>query len=351
MNEPHWDHLIHGHLDDSLTESELAEFESLMLESASARRRFWELAEVHGLARESARLAWVQDEEEAALPEAPRTSMLKLAQKMDTMVTSQTRKWTNWLSWRPLAAAAAGIVLGMFCTSVVFAYAVPSLGKVITLLQESFESGPAPLVTGIPVEAGQWSGDYSEVVGEYRSVKPADGAKMLRFLRADYEGKPGRDGYVGDVFRIIDVRDAEYDVARGDACVSVESRFFSLPQDVRGRALCGITIHALDALPTPDERLELMEMGELAQAAAAGGTLRSGMSILATAVRNARLETTRDSWEVVRSELRLPPGTRFLLVHLSLLDPHGPQAPQPREFAGLFVDDVRVSLTHRPPLP
>lgn len=35
-------------------------------------------------------------------------------------------------------------------------------------------------------------------------------------------------------------------------------------------------------------------------------------------------------------------GTPFLLVHLS---------PQPREFAGLFVDDVRVTLTHRPPRP
>ncbi len=34
------------------------------------------------------------------------------------------KKSTRWLSWRPLTAA-VGIVLGMFCTSVVFAYAVP----------------------------------------------------------------------------------------------------------------------------------------------------------------------------------------------------------------------------------
>jgi hypothetical protein len=58
MNEDHGDHLIHGHLDDTLSALERSEFETLMLESAVARRRFWQLAEVHGLAREAVRLAW-----------------------------------------------------------------------------------------------------------------------------------------------------------------------------------------------------------------------------------------------------------------------------------------------------
>jgi len=34
-----------------------------------------------------------------------------------------------WLSWRPLTAAAAGILFGMFCTSVVFGFVAPSLGR------------------------------------------------------------------------------------------------------------------------------------------------------------------------------------------------------------------------------
>jgi len=95
MNEPHWEHLIHGHLDDALTEPEQAEFESLMIESASARRRFWELAEVHGLAREAARLAWAED----AAHEAP------------TGFRSEGSKLTRWLQWRPLWAAAAAVLV------------------------------------------------------------------------------------------------------------------------------------------------------------------------------------------------------------------------------------------------
>jgi hypothetical protein len=110
-------------------------------------------------------------------------------------------------------------------------------------------------------------------------------------------------------------------------------------------------MHATDALPTPDERLEFMEITDRSHAAAAAGTLHSGMTILATSVRNARIETNRNAWGALRGELRLPPGTRFLLVHLSLFEPNGPRAPQPREFAGLFVDDIRIVLTHRPPLP
>lgn len=46
---------------------------------------------------------------EAALPEALRTSpLLKVSQKAEPQ---QTRKWTGWLSWRPLAAAAAALVI------------------------------------------------------------------------------------------------------------------------------------------------------------------------------------------------------------------------------------------------
>ncbi len=124
MNEPHWDHLIQHYLDDALNGSELAEFESLMLESASARRRFWELAEIHGVARESARLAWVHDEAEASLPDRLRTSPnLTMEQKTESMVPPQQtelKRHVGWLSWRPLAAAACVSVIGRagFCLAV-----------------------------------------------------------------------------------------------------------------------------------------------------------------------------------------------------------------------------------------
>ena len=226
MNESHWHHLINRHLDDSLTASELMEFESLMLNSAAARRLFWKLAEVHGLARESARLVWGTNEEETPLPEVPRTTpFLTLAEERDPMPTVQTRTRFGWLTWRPFTAAAAGIVLGMICTSVLFAYVAPLFWKVTTLLEDGFESGPAPLATGVPVEVARWGGDYSEVVGEQQGVRPAVGQKMLRFLRGDYEGRDIPSSHSSDVFRLVDVRPYRHEFADGGAVVQLSAIF------------------------------------------------------------------------------------------------------------------------------
>jgi hypothetical protein len=51
----HLDRLIHSHLDDSLSAEGVRELEGLLRDSATARARFWELAEVDGLGRDAAR--------------------------------------------------------------------------------------------------------------------------------------------------------------------------------------------------------------------------------------------------------------------------------------------------------
>ena len=263
-----WHRLFNAALNDELDDADSLELAAVLKSSAEARQ-----------------LWFLYHDNECSLAE------MKPAAEITPRSTG-----LSWFSWRQLTAVAAGLFIGLFGASVVLGYVGTYAGKVVTLLQEGFESGPPPLATGIPVEAGYWSGDYSQVVGEHRGVKPVGGRKMLRFLRSDYEGKPTRDGFIGDVFRIIDVSGPEYDVARGDACVSVEARFLSLPEGVSGPAACGISMHATDALPTPDERLEFTERTDRSQAAAADGTLHSGMTILATSVRNARIETNRNAW-------------------------------------------------------
>ena len=66
-----------------------------------------------------------------------------------------------WFSWRPLTAAAAGIVFGMFCTSLVFGYSMPRMvERVLNLVNAGFEESVAPLPDGIPLRFGVWSGDY-----------------------------------------------------------------------------------------------------------------------------------------------------------------------------------------------
>ncbi|WP_009959722.1 hypothetical protein [Verrucomicrobium spinosum] len=258
-----------------------------------------------------------------------------------------------WLQWRPAVAAAAGLVIGLFSASLVWGYAGTYASRAVNLLRDSFETGEAPQVTGVPIEPGHWSGDYAEIVGAYRGVKPASGEKMLRLVRADYEGKPGRDGYIADIYRIIDLSRPDCDVDRGDAWVSVEARFRALAEDYQGRVHSSITIHALNTLPTADQRHEFFLKPRSEAAPSEGDGPQPSANILASTSRQSVYQSTNEGWHTGRAELLVPTGTRYLMLHLHewRLDAKDYKKPQPIEFGGLFLDDVRVTLTHRPPLP
>lgn len=317
-----WHRLFSAALDDTLTAAEKTQLAELLKGSAEARQ-----------------LWFLYHDNECGLAELkPRTEQ-------------RTPSRSTWLPWSPLTAAAAGLVFGLFSASMVWGYVGTYAGKAITLFEERFEAGAAPLVAGMPVEVGRWSGDYSEIVAEYGGVKPAQGGRMLRFLRADYEGKPVRDGWVADLFRIVDLRGEDLGVARGDASVLVEARFAALPQDQLRRMSCGVTAYALEELPPAGERdetfLRRATLGESVESSDAAPR------ILATAARTETGEATGETWQTVRSELRLPATTRYAMIHLRahLNGSHRAEIPKPVAFAGLFVDDIRMTLTHRRPLP
>ncbi len=242
------------------------------------------------------------------------------------------------LQWNPLrAATAAGIVFGVLCTSVVFGFTLSGLRNTITLLHESFESGPAPLGVGRPDKADVWSGDYSEIVGEQQSVKPESGLRMLRFLRADYEGKPKPEGsYAGDLYRLIDLRPYGHEFTHGSTVVQASAGFNSAYFPERERYACAVRVYALCA--------EMVMSGALLN----GDSLRDGA--LATASK-AMPQLDRDPryWQRVESELRLPAVVEFLLIHVSVSNLTKDEVKD--AFRGHYLDDVRVSLIQRSPLP
>lgn len=123
----------------------------------------------------------------ASLPEAHRTTgLLKTAEQ------PQTRKWAGWLSWRPLTAAAAGLVIGLFSASMVYGLVVQhGLGRKTPLpvLEPSFEDARMPLAKGFPPGPSLWTGDVSKVVPAENGVTPKDGHHMLR-LETTAHGAP-----------------------------------------------------------------------------------------------------------------------------------------------------------------
>ncbi len=318
MNDP--EAYIAAHLDGVLTEAERVELNAWLKANPANLRRFTEA------------VMFEQEIRAAAHAKAEQNA----AEDFATTIIPMPAKRPGWLQWRPLAAAAAGIVLGILCTSVVFAYVAPLAGKMVKVLQESFESGPPPLVTGVPVTPGRWSGDYTEVVGEQQGVKPAQGQKMLRFLRADYEGKPSAGGYVADLHQLIDLRPYQREFGDGGAVVQFSAGFNAFEFPTNESYGCLMSLHALDAAMLtngPMNDRQILNADSLAMA--------SSSRLL--------LDRNPATWQRLTTELRLPPNTEFLLLRVGVN--HVTKTQRRPSFDGHYLDDVLVVVTRRAPLP
>jgi hypothetical protein len=261
-----------------------------------------------------------------------------LASRVLHWVHAEPRNLENdrWFSWRPLTAAAAGILFGLFSASIVlgFGFAGRSLEKVVSLLRESFESGPAPLVKGMPQELNLWSGDYSEIVEKHEGVKPAQGTKMGRVLRSDYDGKTSsKPSKQGDLMRVVDVRPFLREANGGELVITLSALFNAAPFPEAERYDGAVYLYALGQIDSTEESL-----------------LEDALAHSHGACRS--LDRDPATWQRASARLLLPPGTERVLIKVSFtpvpasgknLSP----LPDHVTFAGHFVDDVRASVSIR----
>ena len=196
MNKDHQElsDLIQVCLDGRASDEQVALLNSTLRSDEAARDLYLQLADTHSCFAVDESL-WMDDIADGRAFEAP---------------TRQPSSF-NWLNWRPIAAAAAGIVFGMFCTSVLFAYTQPRspvvVNKVLPVADAEFESGSQVPARGIPSRGGAWSGDFSRVVMAENGITPKHGQRMLRILRADHElSSKNARSYVGSVAQVIDLR-------------------------------------------------------------------------------------------------------------------------------------------------
>lgn len=325
MNDTHWEHLIHGYLDDVLTDAERAEFSALVRESEAMRTRFWELAEVHGLARDAARLAWPDAESATAT--------------VTTNVHRQISPSLPVMKWRPVGSLSAGVLLGVLMSGLAWAIVRPTAEPEIVLFTEGFElADTATLPAGVPKQTGQWSGDYTEISSAQADVQPS-GKRMLRFLSADYEGKPNPGGYIGETYRLIDVRHLRSTLSDGSAIVQVSAHFNAGATPENEAYQTSLALYALDAAAVND------------------GTLTVGTTLLDRALavtQRSRQDLDRDAatWQRLSAELRLPPNTDYLLLRIAVAHSGATRKSRGHEnFAAHYADDIRVLLARRPLLP
>jgi hypothetical protein len=244
------------------------------------------------------------------------------------------RMRARWFAWRPLTAMTTGVVFGLFGASVLLGFGPGGrwTEKVTSLFVESFESGPTPLMTGVPQQLNQWSGDLSEVIGEQQGVKPAHGTKMIRMLRADFEGKSAAKlNTYGDLMKIVDVRAFTRETNGGEVVLSASALFnaANFPEAERYDGV--VTLYAVDEIGYTEKTLLNDSLAHSC----------NGLGL--------SLDRNPTTWESATTRLQLPAGTHFVVVKVSVRRmPKNKEPlstlPNPITFSGHFVDDVRASI-------
>lgn len=302
--------LVRRYLDGTATAEEVRSLESLILKDPGLRREFLHYANV-----------------DAALAGTRRPQVPVIAQP----------KRKIGPSWRPLAAAAAGVVIGIFCTSMVFAYASPKFAmakaRVLRLWSEGFESGPMETLPGLPREAGTLSGDEARVVTTENGLKPKSGTKMLRFVSATFAGENAKKSAWGDVYRLVDLREQ---MSGGKATVRLTANFNGVHFPQGEEYSCDLELCALEDDPAEaPQPLALPWVRENSASVAGRKFPMKGDGV----------------WQEAVVEVPVSPQTRFVLAHLAVLRRKPFPPVEPVRFGAHYVDDVKLELLTQPDTP
>lgn len=250
--------------------------------------------------------------------------------------SSGQQSMLKWLSWRPLVAGAAGLAFGMFCTSVVFAYAKPKatalVARPLPLADGDFELSPLIPARGIPAQGGVWGGDFCRLVEAENGVKPKHGKKMLRILRSDNElSAKNERSYVGEVAQVIDLRPLRAALAGTEQLVEVSAQFNSIAISSGGKYEFAVKAAAF--------RGDLADAPRLWEDREAGGS-RSNRSVEA--------DSDAGTWQRVATPLVVPQDAEFLVIECAVVFKGSKMEDGAAEFPGHYVDQVEVFLKGSP---
>jgi len=305
MNDPNnnaeLDDLVDAYVEGQLTIEEGNRLSALIEGSESARRRYWELALVHGMLEQGLQTASVK----AAVGEQAAVAKVKQG---------------SFLKWPGLAAAAAGVVIGVFSASIVWAYrgSSPSPEVREEILFESFEGDePQTLLPAFPNRAGTWFGDLTVAVSPKDGLEPERGASVARFI-------PVSTRKYSYARYLIDARELTPLEAGQVSQLEVKASFASDQASLPARYQIRLAAFA----QSPEEVRTIWNREPLLFD-----------SVLQHTARNYLSNPGREGWKKLTSRIEIPPGTRSLVISLGVAE----QGEAPRS-GGHYLDAVRVRL-------
>ncbi len=238
-----------------------------------------------------------------------------------------------WLAWRPLSAAAAGLVLGMFCTSMVFGFVSHRLAVSkklpLAVYEPGMENAEAVLGDGFPHQIGQWGVDSAAVVSTENGVQPCEGKRMLRLEPIPREKEV--KNHTSRVYQVLDLGSLPMRGIVDDAEVKITASFFAANADVSSRYL----IRAVALIDTPE------------QATKDFWSKTENDDVVSVSQRFDAPSGER-GWHTFSLKIPLPRGMQSLVIILGAVPP----ADESAVASVHYLDDVNVSvLTSTVPNP
>jgi hypothetical protein len=248
-----------------------------------------------------------------------------------TSITPSHARRTGWLNWRPLTAAAAGLIIGLFSASVVFAF-VTQRGAMeqrwpLTLANGGFESlDLTPQPDFVPVREDVWSGDFTSLSEGEQGVSPCEGRRMLKFLRADNrDSPPEAPRGASEVWQVVKVAKLRTALGRDLQTLELSARFNQADAVADEPTAFGVSVLAFAGAP---EEAPAVWRNRHEMALAEGGKKESA-------------DGDALSWQRVAAQITVPKEATHLLLYLRAT--RKSPGPHSMEFGRHFADDVRLT--------
>jgi hypothetical protein len=302
MNDTDFLHLLMRHQDGVLTPDEVTALETAMRDDAAKRQLF-------------------ADTQLRSMALHDRFRQEAFQSGCGFSRTSEKKRFT-WIT-RPITAMAAGLVIGLFSASIVWAISSPkaTTERLLSLRNGGFEENL--LASGFPRQTGLWSGDESAIRdGRLQFVAPGSDA-----------GDPTARAISCDVFQLVDLRPLR-------SSLNSESE-----------SVLELSADFLDARPTNTQP----SITFFCQLYLFQGDLRSLHQVWpqtnaeALASGSAQATTFGSDAKGVRTltaKCLIPPEADFAVIQLAAR----PNL-RPAKLDGISADDVRLTLKNQPALP
>lgn len=235
----------------------------------------------------------------------------------------EAKRWTDWLSWRPLTAAAAGIMFGMFCTSMVFGFVVQrGLEKKtpLAVVQPGFEDAQMSLAKDFPDASAHWGGDAARVVAAENGVNAKEGKFMLR-LEPAAKGSPR-------MYQVLDLESLPSSAGGEMREIEISASFAAADADASVRYM----IRAF-AVSEARENLDATWFDRRDEA-------------IASATRGLDVMPGNKGWQSFGLRVQVPRAARSLVLFFGV---RTPDKSLPK--SAHYLDDVQVSLIEPQPFP